>query len=87
MRLPVWGRMLSCLPPRGYEMTLYEQNPVVAVLLKDALRRAKKTPKVERYCCQNAACGGQQYRRVKSRVDDIDLIYLDPMFPGRQKSD
>ena len=28
-------------------MTLYEQNPVVAVLLKDALRRAKKHPKLK----------------------------------------
>ena len=26
----------------GYQVTLYEQNPVIAILLKDALRRAKK---------------------------------------------
>ena len=30
------------LAAQGYEVTLYEQNPVIAVLLKDALRRAKK---------------------------------------------
>ena len=28
----------------GYEVTLYEQNPVIAALLKDALRRARKHP-------------------------------------------
>ena len=32
------------LAAQGYEVTLYEQNPVIAVLLKDALRRAKKHP-------------------------------------------
>ena len=32
------------LADQGYEVTLYEQNPVIAVLLKDALRRAKKHP-------------------------------------------
>ena len=34
----------SLLAAQGYEVTLYEQNPVIAVLLKDALRRAKKHP-------------------------------------------
>ena len=29
---------------------------------------------------------GNSVDELKSRVDDIDLIYLDPMFPGRQKS-
>ena len=32
------------LAAQGNEVTLYEQNPVIAVLLKDALRRAKKHP-------------------------------------------
>ena len=26
----------------GYEVTLYEQNPVIAALLKDAIRRTKE---------------------------------------------
>ena len=29
---------------------------------------------------------GNSIDELKSRVDDIDLSYLDPMFPGRQKS-
>ena len=33
--------------------------------VKRCAPQSKETPKVERYCCQNAACGGQQYRRVK----------------------
>ena len=70
----------------GYEMTLYEQNPVVAVLLKDALRRAKKHPKLKDIAARMQLVEGNSIDELKSRVDDIDLIYLDPMFPGRQKS-
>ena len=70
----------------GYEMTLYEQNPVVAVLLKDALRRAKKHPKLKDIAARMQLVEGNSLNELKSRVDDIDLIYLDPMFPGRQKS-
>ncbi len=39
-----YGRDGFLLAAQGYEVTLYEQNPVIAVLLKDALRRAKKHP-------------------------------------------
>ena len=70
----------------GYEMMLYEQNPVVAVLLKDALRRAKKHPKLKDIVARMQLVEGNSIDELKSRVDDIDLIYLDPMFPGRQKS-
>ena len=70
----------------GYEMTLYEQNPVVAVLLKDALRRAKKHPKLKDIAARMQLVENNSVDELKSRVDDIDLIYLDPMFPGRSKS-
>ena len=70
----------------GYEMTLYEQNPVVAVLLKDALRRAKKHPKLKDIAARMQLVENNSVDELKSRVDDIDLIYLDPMFPARQKS-
>ena len=70
----------------GYEMTLYEQNPVVAVLLKDALRRAKKNPKLKDIVSRMQLVEGNSVDELKSRVDDIDLIYLDPMFPKRKKS-
>ena len=70
----------------GYEMTLYEQNPVVAVLLKDALRRAKKHPKLKDIAARMQLVENNSVDELKSRVDDIDLIYRDPMCPGRQKS-
>ena len=59
---------------------------VVAVLLKDALRRAKKHPKLKDIAARMQLVENNSVDELKSRVDDIDLIYLDPMFPGRQKS-
>ena len=38
------GEDAFLLAAQGYEVTLYEQNPVIASLLKDALRRARKHP-------------------------------------------
>ena len=37
------GEDAFLLAAQGYEVTLYEQNPVIAALLKDAIRRAKKS--------------------------------------------
>ena len=70
----------------GYEMTLYEQNPVVAVLLKDALRRAKKHPKLKDIAARMQLVENNSVDELKSRVDDIDLIYLDPMFPSKKRA-
>lgn len=80
------GEDAFLLAAYGYDMTLYEQNPVVAVLLKDALRRAKKHPQLKEIAARMKLVEGNSVEELKTRVDAVDLIYLDPMFPGRQKS-
>lgn len=80
------GEDAFLLAAYGYDMTLYEQNPVVAVLLKDALRRAKKHPQLKEIAGRMRLVEGNSVEELKTRVDAVDLIYLDPMFPGRQKS-
>ncbi len=80
------GEDAFLLAAYGYDMTLYEQNPVVAVLLKDALRRAKKHPQLKEIAGRMKLVEGNSVEELKTRVDAVDLIYLDPMFPGRQKS-
>ena len=70
----------------GFEVTLFEQNPVVAVLLKDAIRRAKKHPILKEIVCRMHPVEGDSIAAMKKMVDPVDLIYLDPMFPGREKS-
>ena len=80
------GEDAFLLAAYGYDMTLYEQNPVVAVLLKDALRRANKHPQLKEIAGRMKLVEGNSVEELKTRVDAVDLIYLDPMFPGRQKS-
>lgn len=80
------GEDAFLLAAYGYEMTLYEQNPVVAELLKDALRRARKHPQLGEIAERMQLVEGDSVQGLKSRVDKVNLIYLDPMFPGRQKS-
>lgn len=80
------GEDAFLLAAYGYDMTLYEQNPVVAVLLKDALRRAKKHPQLKEIAARMKLVEGNSVEELKTHVDAVDLIYLDPMFPGRQKS-
>lgn len=66
-------------------MTLYRQDPVIAALLKDAIRRARKYGS-ERYCRSYEGDRGNSVEGMSKLLDPVDVIYLDPMFPARQKS-
>ena len=70
----------------GYQVTLYEQNPVIAILLKDALRRAKKNTVLKNIVSRMQLVEGDSIEHLNKRLDPVDVIYLDAMFPGRQKS-
>lgn len=70
----------------GYEVTLYEQNPVIAALLKDALRRAKKHMVLKDIAARMKLIEGNSVECLAKQLDSVDVIYLDPMFPARQKS-
>jgi 16S rRNA (guanine1516-N2)-methyltransferase len=70
----------------GYEVTLYEQNPVIAALLKDALRRAKRNPALKEIAGRMHLIQGDSVEFLAKQLDSPDIVYLDPMFPERQKS-
>ena len=80
------GEDAFLLAAYGYEMTLYEQNPVIAALLKDALRRAKKHPVLKDIAVRMKLVEGDSVECLAKLIDPVDVIYLDPMFPERQKS-
>ena len=70
----------------GFRVILYEQDPVIAALLRDALRRGEDCPPIA------AAIGRMQLREEDSikALPELEerpaLVYLDPMFPKRSKS-
>ena len=80
------GEDALLIAANGYDVTLHEQNPVVALLLKDAIRRGKKHPDLKEIVARMHVCEGDSVEILNKRLDPVDLIYLDPMFPGRQKS-
>ena len=70
----------------GFEVFLYEYDPVIAALLQDTIRRSKEVHGL-----------GQITQRMHLKEADSvtalsdlpflpDVVILDPMFPGRQKS-
>lgn len=80
------GEDAFLLAAQGYEVTLFEQNPVIAVLLKDALRRAKKHPVLKDIASRMNLVQDNSVEGMSKLLDPVDVIYLDPMFTARQKS-
>ena len=80
------GEDAFVLAAQGYEVTLYEQNPVVAALLKDAIRRAKKNQILKDIAGRMKVVEADSVECMSKLLDPVDVIYLDPMFPARQKS-
>ncbi len=70
----------------GFNVTLFERNPVIFELLQDALNRAKQT---EELCTivsrMNVICG-DSIQLMRELEFQPHVVLLDPMFPARTKS-
>ena len=58
----------------------------MTALLKDALRRARKHPILKDIASRMKLVEGDSVSCMEKLMDPVDVIYLDPMFPKRQKS-
>jgi 16S rRNA (guanine1516-N2)-methyltransferase len=79
------GRDSFILASLGFEITLLERSPIIHALLEDGIKRAgadaETAPIVERmHLIQTDAIHWMQTHAP------FDIIYLDPMFPERNKS-
>lgn len=70
----------------GYEVYLYEKDPVIASLLKDSVERASLIPELSDIVSRMHVMEGDSIEAMKSLEFRPDLILLDPMFPAREKS-
>lgn len=80
-----WGRDAAILASFGAEVLMLERQPLMAVLIKDALERQDEHSKKIlnlRLCSMDAA----NYLATLSEADYPDVIYIDPMHPQRQKT-
>lgn len=76
------------LAATGMEVDMYERDPVIAALLEDAAERAADDPELSEAVARMSIHRGdsiEEMKRFGPRAD-ADIVYLDPMFPERQKS-
>lgn len=81
-----FGEDSMLLAAAGFNVSLFEKNPVIAAMLDDALRRAAQIPQLTETVSRMKLVCGDSIAAMKSLTDHADVIYLDPMFPKRKKS-
>ncbi len=83
------GRDAFLLAGCGCTVHIFERNPVVAALLRDGLLRAAENPETRESAGRIhlvAADSRKFLENMTNRGENIDVVYLDPMFPERTKS-
>ena len=75
-----FGEDSLLLATAGFTVDLYEQDCVIAALLKDALDRAADEPALA------TAVARMRLHAGEDSIAAPDVVYLDPMFPERTKS-
>lgn len=80
-----WGRDAAILASFGAEVLMLERNPVMAVLLTDALAHQSE---MDRYKLNLSIQAGDAHSLLAglNEQDYPDVIYIDPMHPQRTKS-
>lgn len=80
------------LAAAGYDVALIEHNPLIVDLLKDGIRRAQEHPLLAETVSRMHVLSGDATEILRAIPSEIsqgcrpDVVYLDPMFPTRQKS-
>lgn len=79
------GRDAFVLAGLGCQLTLMERMPVVAALLEDGLERAKLNHEVSDIANNMQLIHGFSLDEIELATAP-DVVYLDPMYPHREKS-
>ncbi len=81
---PGLGRDAFVLASLGCRVVMMERSPVVAALLEDGLvRLAGQEPE---FAKRFRLVHGNSIEKMAALDEEIDAVYLDPMFPHRKKS-
>lgn len=70
----------------GHSLQLLEHNPVIALLLRDALKRAENHPDLAPVAARMTLTETESISYLQTCDTAPDVVYLDPMFPERKKS-
>lgn len=80
------GEDALLLAAAGFEVLLFEQDPVIAALLADSMDRAAGIPQLTDAVSRMRLAGGDSIAALPHLERTPDVVYLDPMFPERRKS-
>lgn len=81
------GRDAFVLAAIGCQVRLVERHPVVRLLLEDGLRRAYADSEIGEMMQQNMRLLDVAHiNALNPEKDFADVVYLDPMYPHKQKS-
>lgn len=80
------GQDSLLLAAAGFSVTLIECNPVIAAMLVDAIERARRDPELVDAAGRMRVIEGNSLKVLRDLSMPPDVVYLDPMFPGRSKS-
>ena len=74
------------LAAAGFTVTMFEKDPVIAALLRDALERAASNPQLAGVAARMTLVEGDSVAGLRELDFSPDVVFLDPMFPERTKS-
>lgn len=74
------------LAAAGFTVTMFEKDPVIAALLRDALERAASDPQLAGVAARMTLVEGDSVAGLRELDFSPDVVFLDPMFPERTKS-
>lgn len=81
-----FGEDSLLLAAAGFRVSMYEKNPIIASLLRDGLKRAEKDTDLCDIVSRMELYEADSILSLPLLTERPDVIYLDPMFPQRQKS-
>ena len=83
-----YGRDAYVLATLGCTITLIERNPILAALLEDAIQRAQHNEETQAIAqrMQLIHHNATDYLTGLSPKQYPEVIYIDPMYPSRQKA-
>ncbi|WP_147250991.1 class I SAM-dependent methyltransferase [Arenicella xantha] len=81
-----WGGDALLMCQQGYQVTILERDRLMACLLDDAFARLSQSSwALENGVSCPSVVHADAIEYLASRLDDVDCVYLDPMFPPKRK--
>lgn len=74
------------LAAAGFNVRLYEYDPIISALLEDAILRASEIPELSEIVSRMTLCMEDSISALPNLSERPDVILLDPMFPERRKT-